>query len=98
MGGNYYVYILTNKNNDVLYVGVTNNLIKRTEEHREKIHQGFTNKYNLNKLVYYEWFTSIEYAIAYEKQLKNWHRQWKINLINKENSSWKDLYNDLIGI
>jgi putative endonuclease len=87
----YYVYILTNKTNKVLYIGVTNNLELRMFEHKNKLVEGFTEKYNLNKLVYYEVTSDIRSALEREKQLKNWHRKWKINLINSFNPEWKDL-------
>ena len=87
----YYVYILTNKSNKVLYIGVTNNLERRIFEHKNKLVEGFTKKYNLNKLVYYEATSDIDGALEREKQLKNWHRDWKINLINSSNTAWKDL-------
>ncbi len=90
----YYVYILTNKSNNVLYVGVTNDLIRRIFEHKNKLVEGFTKKYNLRKLVYYEATNDIEGAINREKQLKNWHRDWKINLIDQFNPDWKDLSDD----
>jgi putative endonuclease len=90
-----YVYILTNKNNKVLYIGVTNDLERRIFEHKNKLVEGFTKKYNLNKLVYYEGTEDITNAIEREKQLKNWHRDWKINLINSFNPIWKDLGIDL---
>ncbi|PJE59905.1 MAG: hypothetical protein COU85_01165 [Candidatus Portnoybacteria bacterium CG10_big_fil_rev_8_21_14_0_10_44_7] len=86
-----YIYILTNKTNKVLYIGVTNNLVKRLSERKNKMVDGFTKKYNLNKLVYIEQTDGIRSAIGREKQLKNWHRQWKINLIEKENPGWLDL-------
>ena len=91
----YYVYILTNKTNKVLYIGVTNDLERRIFEHKNKLVEGFTKKYNLNKLVYYEVIENISSAIEREKQLKNWHRDWKINLINSFNPMWKDLGIDL---
>ncbi len=91
---NYFVYILTNKLNKVLYIGVTSNLMARDWQHKNKVFEGFTKKYNVNKLVYYEMFSNIEDAIRGEKKLKNWHRQWKINLINKSNSEWRDLSDD----
>jgi putative endonuclease len=91
----YYVYILTNKSNKVLYVGVTNNLERRIFEHKNKLVEGFTKKYNLNKLVYYEATNEIDRALEREKQLKNWHRDWKINLINSSNPAWKDLSDNL---
>jgi putative endonuclease len=89
------VYILTN-NSKTLYVGVTNNLERRIYEHKHKLKDGFTKKYNLTKLVYFEMFNDINDAINREKQLKNWHRQWKINLIESKNKEWKDLYDELI--
>ncbi len=92
----YYVYILTNRNNNVLYIGVTNNLVRRTYEHKNKLVEGFSKRYKLIKLVYYETTGSIESAIEREKQLKNWHRDWKINLINQFNPEWKDLSNDFL--
>jgi len=90
----YYVYILTNKSDNVLYVGVTNDLIHRIFEHKTKLVEGFTKKYNLQKLVYYEATNDIESAINREKQLKNWHRGWKMNLIDQFNPDWKDLSDD----
>ena len=95
MSKNYYVYIVTNYNNSVLYVGVTSNLTKRIYEHKEKLVEGFTKKYNVNKLVYYEVFDDINNAISREKQLKAGSRKRKINLINKFNNEWKDLYFDI---
>ncbi|WP_113663009.1 GIY-YIG nuclease family protein [Pedobacter nanyangensis] len=87
------VYILTNYDNDVLYIGVTSDLFSRIVEHKEKYYpSSFTAKYNCYKLVYYENFMLIEEAIAKEKQLKNWKRQWKINLINNFNPDWEDLF------
>jgi len=89
---NYYVYILTNKNNKVLYTGVTNNLSRRVYEHKNKLIPGFTVKYNVDKLVYYEVYENIEDAIQREKNIKKWYRKWKLELINKLNSNWEDLY------
>lgn len=92
MNNRYFVYILTNKaNNKVLYIGVTNNLERRIYEHKNKLVEGFSKKYNLNKLIYYEMTSDVNSAINREKQLKNWHRDWKINLINQFNPKWKDL-------
>ncbi len=91
----YYVYILTNKLNTVLYAGVTNDLKKRVYEHKHKFIDGFTKKYNVNKLVYYEVFEDIVQAISREKQIKGWLRRKKIELINSMNPDWKDLYEDL---
>lgn len=93
---NYYVYIMS-AFSKIIYIGVTNNLIRRVEEHKQKIADGFTKKYNLGCLVYYEYFTDINYAIAREKELKGWRREKKINLIKNTNPTWRDLYNDLIG-
>ncbi len=90
-----YVYMLTNKKKGVLYIGVTSELQKRIWEHKEKIYKGFTAKYNADLLVYYEIFDAPEHAILREKQLKNWHRDWKINLIEADNPEWNDLYEDL---
>ena len=87
----HFVYILTNRFNKVLYIGVTNNLERRMYEHRNKMINGFTKKYNLTKLVYFEETSDIQSAIEREKQLINWHRDWKINLINQFNPDWKDL-------
>jgi len=87
----YTIYIITNKSNKVIYIGVTNNLERRIFEHKNKLVEGFTKKYNLTKLVYYEATDDVESAIRREKQLKNWHRDWKINLINQFNPEWKDL-------
>ena len=86
---------MTNKDNAVLYTGVTNNLIKRTYEHKAKLIDGFTRRYNIIKLVYYEIFEDIENAIIREKQIKGGSRQKKIDLINKMNKSWNDLYEEL---
>ncbi len=88
----YYVYIMTNKAFGTLYIGVTNDLIRRVFEHKEKVVDGFTKKYGLDKLVYYEVYDSIEAAITREKQLKEWHRNWKLRLIMKKNPKWEDLY------
>lgn len=86
------VYILTNINNITFYIGVTSNLPKRIWEHKNKFVDGFTKKYNVDKLVYYELTENIETAINREKQLKNWHRDWKIKLIKKINPNFDDLY------
>lgn len=88
---NYCVYILTNKANQVLYIGVTNNLNRRLCEHRNGLVEGFTKKYNVAKLVYFEQFTNISDALANEKKLKGWLRQKKIDLINSNNPNWEDL-------
>ncbi|QIV95743.1 putative endonuclease [Allofrancisella inopinata] len=91
-----YTYILTNKNNAVLYIGVTSDLIKRVYEHKQKFVDGFSKKYNLDKLVYFETYEDIEDAIVREKQLKKWNRIWKERIINSENPSWTDLYEGLL--
>jgi putative endonuclease len=92
----YYVYILSSKKYGVLYIGVTDNLIKRVYEHKNNLTDGFTKKYFVHNLIYFETVTDINSALTREKQLKKWNRQWKINLIEKDNPEWKDLYNDLI--
>jgi putative endonuclease len=91
----YYVYIITNKNNTVLYTGITNDLKRRVYEHKEKLIDGFTKKYNIAKLVYYEICRDVESAIFREKQVKAGSRAKKIELINSMNREWKDLYYDL---
>ena len=91
----YYVYILTKKRHTVLYTGVTNDLVRRVFEHREKVVPGFTKKYNVYKLVYYEMTESIESAILREKQIKGGSRQKKLDLINEMNPLWRDLYEEL---
>jgi putative endonuclease len=83
---------MTNKPRGTLYIGVTDDLVRRICEHRYKLMKGFTRQYNLDKLVYYEEINSAQKAIAREKQLKNWHCGWKINLIEKMNPEWKDLF------
>jgi putative endonuclease len=91
----YYVYIMTNIRNTVLYVGVTNDLIRRVYEHKQKAVDGFTRKYNIVKLVYYEIFDDIENAILREKQIKAGPRRRKVQLINSMNGEWRDLYSEL---
>lgn len=90
----YYVYILANSKPS-LYIGVTNNLIRRTVEHKQKRADGFTKKYNINKLVYYEIHQDINEALLREKQLKHWKREWKIELIRKSNGEFKDLFGNI---
>ena len=87
----YYVYLLTNQNNTVLYTGVTNDLQRRLYEHKKGINKGFTSYYNVNKLVYFEQFNDSNEAIKREKQIKGWTRAKKNALVNKENTEWKDL-------
>ena len=91
MNKNYYVYLLTNWNNKVMYIGITNNLERRIYEHKNKLIQGFTKKYNLNKLVYYEETNDVNAAIAREKEIKKWRREKKNNLADNVNPEWKDL-------
>lgn len=93
----YYVYILASQFNGTLYIGVTNDLLRRMYEHRNGLLKGFTKEYKVYRLVYFEHTESIEGAILREKQLKNWHRDWKKNLIERENPHWGDLYPQLIG-
>lgn len=92
-----YIYILSNKSNTILYIGVTSNLIKRITYHKEGKGSIFTNKYNISKLLYFEEFTDIRFSIEREKQLKRWHREWKINLIKSMNHEFIDLYFELMG-
>ena len=90
----YYVYILTNWNNKVMYIGVTNDLERRLYEHINKLADGFTKKYNVHKLVYFEETNDIDVAIAREKQLKGWRRDKKNALVESQNPSWRDLSKD----
>ena len=90
-----YIYFMSNRYNKVLYVGITSNLIKRVWEHKKKVVDGFTKRYNLNKLVYYEIYDDIETAINREKQIKSWPRKRKIELIHSLNPHWDDLYEKL---
>ncbi|MFA6989840.1 MAG: GIY-YIG nuclease family protein [Candidatus Gastranaerophilaceae bacterium] len=92
----YYIYIMTNFENGTLYTGVTDNLIRRIYEHKNKLVDGFTKKYDLNKLVYYEIFDTAEIAILREKQIKGGSRKKKLELINNFNKSWEDLYENII--
>ncbi len=92
----YYVYILASSKNGTLYIGVTSNLVKRVYEHKKGFISSFTKKYKVHKLVYFETTPDINAAITREKQLKKWKRQWKIDLIEKHNPNWKDLYPDLL--
>ncbi|MCF6361651.1 MAG: GIY-YIG nuclease family protein [Cyclobacteriaceae bacterium] len=92
----YYVYIISNQHYTVFYTGFTNDLGRRIEEHKLKVVKGFSYKYNCNKLLYYEEFGDMQEALHREKQLKRYRSLWKKNLINKMNSTWRDLYNDFI--
>lgn len=91
MRNNYWTYIITNSKNTTFYIGVTNNLERRVYEHKHHLVSGFSSRYNLHKLVYCEPHTDVDSAITREKQLKNWHRKWKIELIMKENPKMIDL-------
>jgi len=92
----YYIYILASKRNGVLYIGVTSNLVKRIYEHKNNTIEGFSKKYHIHKLVYYETTNDIGSAIRREKQLKKWNRKWKLELIEKNNPEWRDLYFEMI--
>ncbi len=91
----YYVYILSSAKNGTLYVGVTGNIVKRIYEHKNDLVEGFTKKYQVHNLVYYEVHRHINEAIQREKQIKKWNRSWKIRLIEETNFSWRDLYDDV---
>lgn len=95
MMNHYYVYILAKRRNGTLYIGITNDLIKRIYEHKNDIIEGFTKKYRIHSLVYYEETGDINSALTREKRMKKWKRQWKIELIEKDNPEWKDLYPSL---
>jgi len=97
MDKDYYVYVLASQRNGTLYVGVTSNLIKRIWEHKNKVIQGFTQKYSVDKLVYFEQYRDPENAIKREKRLKRYNRQWKLELVEKENPEWRDLYTELVS-
>ncbi len=90
------VYILASERNGTLYIGVSSDLVKRIWQHKNDVVEGFTNKYQVHLLVYYELYEDIYTAIAREKQLKNWRREWKIALIEKANPVWKDLWESII--
>ena len=93
---NYYIYIMANKTNSTIYIGVTSDLIKRVWQHKNKVIDGFTKRYNVNKLVYYEETTDVNSAIAREKQLKGWNRTKKNKLIESINPNWDDLYDGIL--
>ena len=95
MDGPFFVYILASKRNGTLYVGVTNNLVRRLSEHKAKLVPGFTRKYGVSQLVYFEVFDSLLEARAREHSLKRWRRAWKIELIEKSNPDWRDLTDEL---
>ncbi len=91
----FCVYMMASKKNGTLYIGVTNDLVRRVWEHKHNIIQGFTQKYNIHKLVWFEETSDITAAIVREKQMKKWRRQWKIDLIEKINPEWVDLYDEI---
>jgi putative endonuclease len=91
-----YVYIISNKKNGTIYIGVTSNLSKRIYEHKNSVVDGFSKAHGLHVLVYFEIFSNITDAIAREKQLKNWKREWKLDLIYSRNPEWSDLYNSIL--
>ena len=93
----YYVYILSSKRNGTLYIGVTSHLVKRIWEHKNKVIEGFTSRYGVDKLVYFEEYQEIKLAIQREKRLKEWPRKWKLNLIEQNNPNWLDLYYGIVG-
>jgi len=97
MAKNFYVYIMASKRNGTLYVGVTSDLLKRVWEHKMKLVEGFTETYDIDRLVYYEQCQDVEYALRKEKRLKKYNRQWKIDLIEKLNPDWEDLYEELLS-
>ncbi len=94
---NYRVYILASRMGGTLYIGVTNDLVRRVYEHREKLAERFTKKHDVHRLIYFEQFDDIENAIRGEKRLKSWNRAWKIRLIEESNPNWIDLYYQIAG-
>ena len=94
----YYVYILASKRNGTLYIGVSNDLVRRVYEHKNDLIDGFTKQYSVHDLVYFEQHQVVEEAILREKQIKRWKRDWKLRLIEKLNPFWKDLYDDILGL
>jgi putative endonuclease len=92
----YFVYILSSQRNGTLYIGSTSNLEKRVWEHKNKVHKGFTQKYSVDQLVYFETYADPEEAVRRERQMKKWNRKWKIRLIEEKNVDWIDLYEKLV--
>jgi len=92
----YYVYILANKRNGTIYIGVTNDLRRRIYEHKSNLIEGFTKKYSVHDLVYFEQTTDVQSALQREKQIKIWKRKWKLDLIETANPEWKDIYDELL--
>jgi putative endonuclease len=93
----YFVYILASQRNGTLYVGVTNDVVSRTAQHRDKCRERFTSKYNVHMLVWFEEYADIHNAIRREKQIKKWNRAWKLELIEKANPDWVDLFERVAG-
>jgi putative endonuclease len=91
----FYVYILASRRDGALYIGVTNDLVRRVYEHRQKITPGHTKRYQIERLVYFEVYDTAALAIQREKNIKHWPRAWKINLIEQSNATWRDLYNEI---
>ena len=91
----YFTYILANQKNGTLYIGSTNDLVRRVYQHKEKSIKGFTSKYNVDQLVYFEEFDSPDFAVARERQIKKWNRAWKLELIEKDNPDWDDLFDKI---
>jgi len=91
----YFIYILASKRNGTLYIGVTNNLLKKVHQHKNDVSEGFTRKYGVHNLVYFETYKDIRDAITREKRMKKWKRQWKLELIEKSNPEWNDLFDSL---
>ena len=92
----YFVYILASKRNGTLYIGVTSNLLKRVDQHKNNLVEGFTAKYGVHQLMYYQRYRNVNEAIKREKRMKKWNRQWKIGLIEKANPEWRDLFDGLV--
>ncbi len=92
----YFVYMLASQRNGTLYIGMTNNLLKRADQHKKQQNEGFTAKYGVKRLVYYERYRHAADAINREKQMKRWKRQWKLELIEKVNPQWRDLFEELV--
>ena len=97
MDKRYYTYIMASQRNGTLYIGVTSNLIKRVYEHKNNLVDGFTSKYKVHHLVYFEQHLDVSTAIRREKRLKEWHRNWKVALIEIDNPGWTDLYTEITG-
>jgi len=93
----FYIYILASKKNGFLYTGITSDLVKRTWEHKNGAMDGHTKKYSIKRLVYFEIYDDFDNAVKREKQLKKWHRQWKVDLIEKDNPDWNELYRTIVA-